>query len=189
VGEPTSLGERLQAHEARQKSRYRARYYDQTNGRFLGEDPRRYEPTNFYPYARGNPILWKDPFGLFICARGANCDFIPELTEALFCFEKCFDHPLVVTCGANSHPLADPHMAGSAADIGQNTNPGLTRPIAEKCFKQCFPQKYANGSGWGSYAQQEYNSDNPNDGTHFHFQYGPDSRGGGFSPGIHPHGH
>lgn len=161
---------------------YRARYYDPTVGRFWTEDPLLYDPTNLYPYVEGNPVLWKDPRGLYKCARGANCDFIPELDEALKKFEKCYGHDLTVTCGADSHPPADPHMWGNSADIGQNTNPGLTRSIAEDCFKQSFPQGVM-----GSYAQQEYNSDNK--GTHFHFQYFPAPGDlSGFRPGIAPHG-
>jgi hypothetical protein len=172
------------------ESYYRARYYDPSAGRFLTEDPLRYETPSLYPYVEGNPILWKDPWGLYKCARGANCNFIPELDAALNCFEKCYGKPLTVTCGANSHPVTDPHMWGTAVDIGQNANPGLTRPIAENCFKQCFPQKDTGGGGWGSYGQQEYNSGNPADGTHFHFQYFPGLGGAsGFSGGIHPHGH
>jgi len=43
---------------------YRARYYDQSTGRFLSEDPARFtESTNFYPYVGSNPLTYKDPFG------------------------------------------------------------------------------------------------------------------------------
>jgi RHS repeat-associated protein len=36
---------------------YRARYYDQTTGRFLGEDPLRFEAgSNFYSYALNDPV-------------------------------------------------------------------------------------------------------------------------------------
>ncbi|HLZ52524.1 MAG TPA: RHS repeat-associated core domain-containing protein [Candidatus Acidoferrum sp.] len=161
---------------------YRARYYDSNAGRFLTEDALRYEPTSFYSYVGNDPVFWNDPLGLYKCAPGANCDFIPELDAALKCFEKCYNKPLTITCGADSHPPADPHMWGNSADIGQNTNPGLTRPIAENCFKQCFPQGIM-----GSYAQQEYNANN--NGTHFHFQYFPASGDlSGFRPGIAPHG-
>jgi RHS repeat-associated protein len=44
---------------------YRARYYDPTTGRFLSEDPKRFDAgPNFYPYALENPINWADPLGL-----------------------------------------------------------------------------------------------------------------------------
>jgi RHS repeat-associated protein len=43
---------------------YRARYYDPTTGRFLSEDPARFDAgINFYSYALNSPISWKDPSG------------------------------------------------------------------------------------------------------------------------------
>jgi RHS repeat-associated protein len=45
---------------------YRARYYDQSIGRFISEDPARYdENQNFFPYTRNNPTNYLDPSGLF----------------------------------------------------------------------------------------------------------------------------
>ncbi len=44
---------------------YRARYYDQTTGRFIGEDPiENLGGINFYSYASGDPVDFFDPFGL-----------------------------------------------------------------------------------------------------------------------------
>jgi RHS repeat-associated protein len=44
---------------------YRARYYDQTAGRFLTEDPGGFDQgSNFYEYAANNPAAYIDPFGL-----------------------------------------------------------------------------------------------------------------------------
>ena len=44
---------------------YRARYYDQSTGRFLSEDPSVFEGgTNFYPYVASNPVNYLDPVGL-----------------------------------------------------------------------------------------------------------------------------
>ena len=46
-------------------SYYRARYYGQTAGRFLSEDPVRFESgVNFYAYALNNPSNNTDPSGL-----------------------------------------------------------------------------------------------------------------------------
>jgi RHS repeat-associated protein len=46
---------------------YRARYYDQQVGRFMSEDPARYdENQNFYRYGLNNPIIYLDPSGLFV---------------------------------------------------------------------------------------------------------------------------
>jgi len=43
---------------------YRARYLDQTTGRFLSEDSLRYaEGVNFYSYVRNNPTILTDPMG------------------------------------------------------------------------------------------------------------------------------
>jgi RHS repeat-associated protein len=44
----------------------RARYYDPQIGRFLSEDPLRFngDSPNFYAYARNNPIRFMDPSGL-----------------------------------------------------------------------------------------------------------------------------
>ena len=44
---------------------YRARYYDPEVGRFISEDPARFEGgINFYAYVGNNPINYNDPMGL-----------------------------------------------------------------------------------------------------------------------------
>lgn len=44
---------------------YRARYYDQSNGRFLSEDPLEFGGgIDFYDYVSNNPVNLRDPFGL-----------------------------------------------------------------------------------------------------------------------------
>jgi RHS repeat-associated protein len=44
---------------------YRARYYDQSVGRFVSEDPVRFDSgPGFYTYVRNNPTLYVDPAGL-----------------------------------------------------------------------------------------------------------------------------
>lgn len=44
---------------------YRARYYDSNAGRFISEDPIRFDAdVNFYRYAKENPVNYKDPSGL-----------------------------------------------------------------------------------------------------------------------------
>ena len=52
---------------------YRARYYDQSVGRFLNEDPLRFKAgVNFYSYVGDNPTNSSDPFGLLkVCCRPA----------------------------------------------------------------------------------------------------------------------
>lgn len=42
------------------------RYYDETVGRFISEDPVRFKAgTNFYRYVENNPVLFNDPTGLY----------------------------------------------------------------------------------------------------------------------------
>jgi RHS repeat-associated protein len=53
------------APEYPQASYYRARYYDATTGRFIGEDPIRFRAgVNSYRYVANNPINRTDPRGL-----------------------------------------------------------------------------------------------------------------------------
>ncbi len=185
---------------------YRARYYDPSAGRFISEDPQRYEFTSFYSYVGENPVLWKDPLGLWKCKNGDCGGLAPGLKNSLDCLEKCAGLDLTVTCGTGGHQPSigkngvakgDPHFWGTAVDIGHNTNPGLSMPLFKKCFEGCFPQKDPPTRTWGSYAQPEWNASNP-DGTpdvdagwHYHIQYFGGANGGqGFQPyPIHPHGH
>ena len=47
---------------------YRARYFDQGVGRFLGQDPMRFRGgVNFYAYTRNNPVVLKDAWGYQGC--------------------------------------------------------------------------------------------------------------------------
>ena len=51
---------------------YRARYYDQTDGRFASEDPVRFKGgVNFYKYVLNSPVNFIDPFGL--CPESDHC--------------------------------------------------------------------------------------------------------------------
>jgi RHS repeat-associated protein len=50
---------------------YRARYYDQTAGRFLNEDPMGFNSNvDFYGYVRNNPISLIDPSGMQSLGNG-----------------------------------------------------------------------------------------------------------------------
>jgi RHS repeat-associated protein len=50
---------------------YRARYYSPQMGRFLSEDPRRFqEGPNLYAYVRANPTTFVDPSGTSFWAKG-----------------------------------------------------------------------------------------------------------------------
>jgi RHS repeat-associated protein len=53
---------------------YRARYFDPTVGRFLSEDPIRFDGgTGFYKYVGNRPTDFSDPFGLFACPPNKSC--------------------------------------------------------------------------------------------------------------------
>jgi uncharacterized protein RhaS with RHS repeats len=167
-------------------SSYRARYYDQTSGRFASEDPWRfYSDVNFYSYVDNDPTVLIDPYGLYKCVGNAVCSFTPDMNKALIDLEKCLKHDINITCGNDSHGPNDPHMKGLAVDFTYNRNPWLNRDALIKCFNSAFPST--------SYGQQEWNNDNPNpkpNEYHYHLQYTP-GRGGisGFSDYIHAHGH
>ena len=85
--------------EIRGASYYRARYYDPSSGRFLSEDPQRYEFTSFYSYVGDNPVLWQDPLGLWKCKNGDCGGLDPGFKHSLDQFEKCTGLNLTVTCG------------------------------------------------------------------------------------------
>jgi len=60
---------------------YRARYYDQSVGRFLSEDPIGFKGgNNFYAYTNNNPVRYRDPNGLL-----RDCD-----QEHIECWRKCW---------------------------------------------------------------------------------------------------
>jgi RHS repeat-associated protein len=191
---------------------YRSRYYDPILGRLLNEDFLGFQGgINFYDYVENQPTDLVDPSsewpdgwptnnwwwqfgpvpqlplpgqnGTLHCTIPSECNFTPNMQQALTCFQNCLGNQVNITCGNGEHDASDPHMKGLAVDISLNANPWLSRGNAERCFSNCFPQ----GQG-GSYAQQEENS-NPKTGTHFHIQY-PPGRGGahGFAPGIKKHG-
>ena len=57
---------------------YRARYYNQNTGRFLSEDPIRFNggTANFYSYAANSPTNFIDPFGDKIGVRGNYMSYL-----------------------------------------------------------------------------------------------------------------
>ena len=55
---------------------YRARYYDQSTGRFLSQDPVRFQGgINFYAYVRNNPSNFLDSSGLCRVSVGHHAIF------------------------------------------------------------------------------------------------------------------
>jgi RHS repeat-associated protein len=64
---------------------YRARYYDPAGGRFLSEDPIRFDGgTNFYAYTGNNPISWYDPFGLDWIRYTGQTDLLPLIRRKVY---------------------------------------------------------------------------------------------------------
>jgi RHS repeat-associated protein len=161
---------------------YRARYVATTFARFMSEDPIGLNggDVDLYAYVGNDPVNSTDPFGLWHCVGGANCDFTPALKQALDCFDDCTGRDNAITGGRGPrHKPGSSHQAGRGCDIGRNNNPGLKRPDVERCFEKCFPP--------GSYGQEERNPPGTR-GTHFHFQV-PVEPGGPrhFAPGIQPY--
>jgi RHS repeat-associated protein len=63
-----------------QASYNRARYYDQSVGRFLSEDRARFKAgINFYSYVRNEPIDYVDPYG-FKCRQVSPWQEIPTMS-------------------------------------------------------------------------------------------------------------
>jgi RHS repeat-associated protein len=168
---------------------YRARYYDPNTGRFVSEDPVDFEAgTNFYDYVANDPTVFIDPWGLWHCVAGIDCNITPDLKNALECFDKCTNGETVVTSARRppspKHPNGS-HSRGEACDLNRANNPGVTRPDAERCRKQCF----ANGYGQEENNRPDYKPQNPDDpSTHYHFQLRtvPGAQPG-FGQGIKPY--
>ena len=71
---------------------YRARYYDPTTGRFLSEDPARFNAaSDFYTYAGNKPTNFADPLGLAPCPNNRNCP--PLLLQELL-YTKILANPM-----------------------------------------------------------------------------------------------
>jgi RHS repeat-associated protein len=65
-------------------SYYRARYYDQSVGRFLGEDPLMFSGggSNFYAYVGNSPTAYTDPYGFDrVCSFSKYCPDVYNLDK------------------------------------------------------------------------------------------------------------
>jgi len=105
---------------------YRARYYDQSAGRFLSEDTLRFDAgVDFYTYVRNNPINFIDPSGLYELG-----DKVPPLNPRMQKFMECMDdctgdsqHINATTNGKHHDPG---HAAGTTVDLRPIGTPSKT---------------------------------------------------------------
>ena len=126
---------------------YRARYYDSTIGRFISEDPIRFDGGfDFYVYVENNPALYIDPMGL-VRYNKKPPDTVPvtgATAAALNCLEHCLqclaNRPnlnLMVTGGAeqSGHSKNSYHYLGLAVDIWHGNN--LQMSDVFRCAENC----------------------------------------------------
>jgi len=118
----------------------RARYYDAASGRFVSEDPIRFDGdgANFYGYVSNNPLNFVDPSGMFaelICepiptTRGGwkNAVFM-LLSRAHHCFihVKCRDYDVTIELYGPSQQ--DPKHGSPQKNPFNPNRRGIRRPI------------------------------------------------------------
>jgi RHS repeat-associated protein len=125
----------------------RARYYDETVGRFTSEDPTRFNGgADFYVYAKNDPVMYDDPSGL-IHYNKPPPDTVPVVgptLAAILCTEKCLKcithNPgldLLLTGGAeqSGHSKHSFHYKGDAVDVSY-FNPITTNDLF-RCAENC----------------------------------------------------
>jgi len=117
------------------------------------------------------------PFIPFRCPAGVNCDFTPDMSNALDCFRTCLGRQITVTGGRGPRRRPNSsHERGEGCDLGRNSNPNISHDDAASCWTECNP----NGYG------QEENNQGP--GTHYHLQYNTVPNGTpGFPNGVQPY--
>jgi RHS repeat-associated protein len=120
---------------------YRARYYSPQMGRFLSEDPIHFGGgTNFFVYARNNPIRFSDPSGLITIDPSCNCSNTKQITWAT---------PLAIAAASR---IADPGLRDCVIN---KLNNGVVMCGGKDCDKHATPDKqgrieYGNAPPWGS---------------------------------------
>jgi len=80
----------------------RARYYDPQAGRFISEDPMRFDAgINFYRYVKNNATNLADPFGLKVqkCCRTTQINWWADFISMLAGLKHCFIKTDKVTAG------------------------------------------------------------------------------------------
>jgi RHS repeat-associated protein len=116
---------------------YRARYYDPQPGRFLSEDPIKFQGgTNFYRYSLNSPVTFSDPFGLRTICMLAG----PVGTRNLVCWEDKKVHTDAVLGEYLSQP-SQPNVSDEIKDAYANYRQCRGRVNITVGSKACKPGK------------------------------------------------
>jgi RHS repeat-associated protein len=97
---------------------YRRRYFDQSVGRFISEDPLRFRATiDFYPNALNNPMLWRDPdgrgvgWGSLYSAWNTAQEKAHQITcwaQFWYCMSTSFDNLYSISQASQGAPVYTP---------------------------------------------------------------------------------
>jgi RHS repeat-associated protein len=143
---------------------YRARYYDQSTGRFLSEDPARFDGgIEFYAYVSSNPINSSDPFGLYETHPKVPLPLPPALDKFMKCMDDCTggEPPLYVRATTNGEHQDPGHKNGTTLDLRPT---GIPSDKVFCCAGRCG----------APYALDERKIHTPKgDGKHYHIQLVP----------------
>jgi RHS repeat-associated protein len=134
---------------------YRNRYYDQNVGRFVSEDPMRFEAgSDFYSYVGNSPVNLVDPFGLQgTGVAPAPIKPVPPDTETgIGAF--CAANPVVCEIVLLPLYLASPGLAGDPREEEKCRRKGKWHCTA-KCHINNFSNlpnipDFVTGEGWGN---------------------------------------
>jgi RHS repeat-associated protein len=169
---------------------YRARYFDQSIGRFISEDPLRFagDGANFYAYTLNDPVDYVDPMGTQAGAPppptpgppgpgqlgGFIYNFPPPRTQPVSgaalafanCMASCLARYFVITGGSECTPDGR-HKIGGVKGSKHCTNQAIDIRPAGQDQHQVFCCALNCGAG---YIQ--------NEGDHWHIQLTPGRNGG-----------
>lgn len=97
---------------------YRARYYDPSTGRFLSEDPIRFQAgSNFYPYVGNSPSNALDPSGMLVTAT------YNKSTGQLTVTDSDTGQTATINVESGGKPFGDPIPSGTYDILEQQRKP------------------------------------------------------------------
>lgn len=114
---------------------FRARYVDQSTGRFLSEDPLSFDGgNNSYTYTRNSPIGFKDPLGLAPDADCTDCKGNP--TQGLDAGKQCCKDtdPLSGKVSPVPYSPCDTYMYINAGQMYRNGGDGNWGQLVRGCL-------------------------------------------------------